>query len=240
MRRSRKLPMVSAGGEPEFTIGEADWRRIQETYGHALSDDVREAIVAATETFLYWEVFERTAEPVANAKLIVEALKNGAKDFQQTLLAHAFKSSDAGTFAGHLIKRNFHDPRAGNKDRLFETLGGVLTSFNTACTNAARELSDPALPSHNEGDAWVNWVWRLTQIMDNVSLPVGVSKDGERISPFVRLVWELQDCLPVDSRRHMHSEAALTDATSKARKKVKLAIAKREKSGVKSPRASPE
>ena len=241
MRRSGKLPFASAGGEPEVTIGADNWRLIEDAYGHALQAEVREAIVAATRDFLYFEVFERTAEPSVDAETIIVSLKKGAGAFKRTLLARAFgRPTDARVYATHLIKRHFHDPRLSDNDRLFDTLSGLLTSFDVACTNAVRQLNDPATPSHKEGDMWVHWIGSLAQAVHKVGLPCTVRKDAgnksrsDMQSPFVRLVREVQECLPVECRRHhKQSESALADAVSRALRTVKSA----RESGAKDPHA---
>ena len=74
-RRARKLPVASARGTPDITMGDADWQRIESAYGAQLSDGVHAAVVEATKEFVRWEVFERTAEPVADSQKWIRSLK---------------------------------------------------------------------------------------------------------------------------------------------------------------------
>ena len=140
-RRSRKLPIASAGAEPHLTINEADWQRIEGAYGQQLSDSVRTAIVEETQEFVYWESFERTAEPIAKTQRLIDAYKKAASDFQLTILADG--SSDAAVYARHLTRKHFKDARLSGTVECFHSLSGVLTSFQSACINALRELEPP-------------------------------------------------------------------------------------------------
>jgi hypothetical protein len=221
-RRSRKLPASSGGpwnyltGEvpiPRFTI---NWQQIERAYGKKLSADVREAMFAATSFFvLFEESSERTGVPVPQAQTIIEGCKRRASEFQGALPSH---ESDGGLHAMLFITKNFNDNRVSY--RLFGILHGLLTSFQTACNAALRELSE--FPSLTEGDEWGSWVRRLNQILEDSGLPAGVRKDAggksksDRPSPFTLLVEGLQSCLPVECRRHTHSLGALATAISRA------------------------
>ena len=72
-RRSRKIPVASAGAKPQLTIHEADWQRIEGAHGEQLTGSVRADVVKATQEFVYWESFERTAEPIAKTQKLIDA-----------------------------------------------------------------------------------------------------------------------------------------------------------------------
>ena len=63
-----EVPIASTGAKPYLTINEADWQRIEDAYGEQLTGSVRTAIVNATQEFVDWESFERTAEPIAKTQ----------------------------------------------------------------------------------------------------------------------------------------------------------------------------
>jgi hypothetical protein len=104
-----------------------------------------------------------------------------------------------------------------------ETLSGLLTSFRDACTLALRDLQDA--PSFREGGARDIWILRLTQIMEDNGLSVGVRKDAggksrsDKQSPFVLFVRELQFCLPDACRCSMQSDSALAKAIAEVKAK---------------------
>ena len=231
--------MASAGGAPDLTISEADWQRIEGAYGEQLSGSVRAAVVKATQQFVYWESFERAAEPVAKTQKLIEAYKKSASDFQRAMQAGG--SSDARTLARHLVMKNFQDPRLSDKAGSsyvghFHSLSSILTSFQSACFHALKELEPPppstrgllgdlgALPSFKEGEEWALWIRRLTDIADGNSLPGGVRKDAgnksksDKQSPFTLFVWELQKCLPKGCNYPTQSKSALAKAIGKARR----------------------
>lgn len=244
MRRSRKLPFASAGGEPDLTFSEADWQRIEQAYREPLSADVRSSVVEATQKFVYWEGFERKAEPVAKAQEFIAAYKRAAMGLQQAMSTGG--SSDARTSARYLVMKHFQDPRLSDKAGSsyvgrFHTLTGVLTSFQSACIIALRELEPPpstrgllgdlgALPSFRDGEGWALWIRRLTEIADDNALPHGVRKDAgnksrsDKQSPFTLFVWELQKCLPKECKCPTQSKSALAKAIGKARR-VDVSIA---------------
>ena len=222
MRRSRKLPIASAGAKPHLTINETDWQRIESKYGNPLPECVRKEVQEATLKFVEFEIFERTVEPTAKAQAIVNACKKAAMKFQDTLLDNAFGSSDASFYAQRLIEKNFHDTRLSNKAKLFDTLTGLLTSFDVACNLSLKELNDPSMPSFEKGEGWNLWIWQLTEIMQKAGLPHGVRKDtakrkSDKPSHFVALARELQEFLPDGCQQTTHSDDALANAIARAR-----------------------
>ncbi len=207
-RPLRTIPMsLGGGGGPKFAIKEADWRRIEGALGEQLSDDVRKTVHKATERFVLFEPAERTAEPRKYAAKWIKDCKKVAEKLWHAMTPSPSGASDANTFAQHLVVQNFPQ---GNKG--FSTLVTLLPSLNAACVSALEELKDPSMSSFRPGRAWGRWIRKLTEIIRNNSLPYGVSKDPGRKSRFLDLVWELQQLLPVECRRHTQSKPALAKA----------------------------
>jgi hypothetical protein len=67
--------MFVSGETRDLTINidSAKWRQIEKAYGSSLSPTVRADIVRASEALLFLESFERTPEPLAKVKVILEA-----------------------------------------------------------------------------------------------------------------------------------------------------------------------
>jgi hypothetical protein len=207
-RRSPTVPISSGdGADPDLTSIEANWPRIEEAYGKSLLADVRGELLEATRAFLLFEAAERTAEPRKNAAKWIKGCKKAAEELLRAMTLSPSGASDANKFAQHLVVKNFPQ---GNKG--FSTLVSLLPSLNAACVSALEELKDPSMPSFRPGRAWGRWTRQLTEIMRNNSLPPTVSKDTGRKSPFRDLVWELQQLLPVECRRHTQSKPALAKA----------------------------
>lgn len=232
MRRSRKLPIATADGDADLIIKEADWRRMESAYEQRLLPAVRKAVLEATQMFVLFEVYERTAEPAADAEAIITACSKTAVQFHRTLLTNVFRSSGASVYAAHLIKSKFHDPRLNDNNRLFDALAGVLTSFEVACTTALRDLQDA--PAFKEGESWNAWVRRLIRIFEQNGLATGARKDtgnksrSDKESPFVPFVRELQHSLPpeLECRYQRNSDGALAKAIGQARRIVGAGLKK--------------
>jgi len=205
VRRSPTIPFSSHdGADPDLTIIETNWARIEGAYGEPLPADARRRILEETRAFLLFEPAERTAEPRRNAAKWIKDRKKIAEELWRAVILSPRGASDADTFAQHLVIKNFPQGSEG-----FSLLVSLLPSLNAACVSALKELKDPSMHSFRRGRAWGRWVRGLTEIVRNSSLPSGVSKDGLSMSQFVNLVWELQRILPVECRRHTQSKAAL-------------------------------
>jgi hypothetical protein len=234
MRRSRKLPFASGGTGLNLIIRDGDWLKIEKACGEVISADVRAAILEATQKFVYWESFERKAEPVAKAQELIEVYNRAAVGLQQAMLRG---SSDAGAFARLLVTKHFQDPQLSDKVGSsyvprFDALIGVLASFQLACGSALRELHPP--PSTQgilgdfgtpapfvEGESWRLWILRLTDIMKENGLKWHVRKDADKSdqqSPFVALVCALQRCLPAECKPP-YAPSAVPTAIWQARRK---------------------
>jgi hypothetical protein len=219
-RSVRTLPLASvSGGHPEFSPTNEQWKQIERAYGHALSDNVRQDIVAATINFLLFEPFERAAEPVSLARERVLTVQEAAKNLHDALVTA--KATTATFYAHHLIKQHFADEaywsrkfRGRNRDKLVR-LRHVLAPLLDACKSALAELDDPNLPGHREGECWRGWVRALTQIAEQHKLPTNASR---KPSPFVVLVRELERYVLLEARRHTHSYEALAKAIQRARR----------------------
>ncbi|MBK5196894.1 MAG: hypothetical protein JJE37_01250 [Methyloceanibacter sp.] len=223
-RHSQKLPIASAAGKHILVIKEAEWQRIENGYGKQLSEEVRASVVEATENFLYWEEFERNAEPVSTSRKLIKTYQRTARSFQLALRARG--TSGAAYYAKHLVRKNFADSRfpitAGASDptdeipstvnldldailelpchgnfELFHWLTGLLTSFEVSCETALNEVTAENVGFKNN-QAWNRWIRLLTGIMKRNSLPFAARKDAEGKYGFVALVKELQETLPED------------------------------------------
>jgi len=233
-KHSPKVPIVAGDSrDPALKIDSAEWRQIEEAYGVPLPPKVRADIVRATEAFLFFESFERTTEPLAKVKVILEAHDKAATRFFNELFASPFAVSDAGVYAHHLIEKNFKASQISS-DAGLDALLNLLRAFHIACNTSIKQLNEPSPSStFRKGNAWANWISRLTEILSDAELPFAVRKDmgnksrSDKQSPFTLFVWELQSCLPIECWRHTHSVAALADAISEVRKMVELAKAER-------------
>jgi hypothetical protein len=218
-RVAAKLPIASTFCEPNLDITDGDWLRIEQVYGHQLSAEIRRQILEATTSFVYCEVFDRSAEPRSWAAKRIDRVRKAAGQFYKALLEGP--QTGARFYADYLIRQYLKDPRLADGNQL-EHLHGVLTSLLVACNLAAGEINDPNSKRHREGERWNSWIRQLTTIVEGHGLPSGARSDSDKLagdesSPFVAFVDELQNRAPADARRHSASKFALAKAIQRAR-----------------------
>jgi len=177
-KHSPKVPIVAGDSrDPALKIDSAEWRQIEEAYGVPLPPKVRADIVRATEAFLFFESFERTTEPLAKVKVILEAHDKAATRFFNELFASPFAASDAGVYVNHLIEKNFKASQISS-DAGLDALLNLLRAFHIACNTSIKQLNEPSPSStFRKGNAWANWISRLTEILSDAELPFAVRKD---------------------------------------------------------------
>jgi hypothetical protein len=213
-------------GDPKLSISNDDWRRIELAYGHAVPMTAREQIRGQTLTFLFFVEGEQVARPISEAKDRILQLKEAAKAFQETAFDNPQDSGrDARVYADHLVKRYFDDARIAGPEGL-RSLGLVMTSLIVACNQALSHLQNPQ-NHRRRGEAWENWIRRITDVIKAHQLPIEVRKDTDKNatrkpSPFVALIRELQACIP-EGRKSTHSDIALSEAIVRARRPRRVA-----------------
>jgi hypothetical protein len=96
----------------------------------------------------------------------------------------------------------------------------AIRTFDEESSRKEKEVD--AIP---EGEMWSMWISTLTRLMKKYGLPHEVRKDVDKRkglpSPFVRLVRELQRCMPRECRKFTQSDDALAQGISRARKAPK-------------------
>jgi hypothetical protein len=170
----------------------------------------------ATLKFLSFTEVEKVARPVAEARARVVRIKKAAIELQKVLFDNPQDDGwDARSHADYLINRYSKDLKHHEVIRSCVTLTGSLI---VGCNHALKHLKEN--PGRKKGEAWDNWVCRISEIAKANQLPEGVSKidDPEKQSPFVALIRQLQTFIPKDLRRSTHSVPALAVTISRARK----------------------
>ena len=212
-------------GKPiAFSVG--DRAAIEAKYGHKLTSEQWEQITGVTSALTIFTpgIKDATRTPVLLSKL--KKLEAAAK----SLRSEFNEIPDRGDFTPKEIYREFFARRwdcpPGEEFLcLEEILGGVIKFSEFARQQIQKP--DPKQPntwrSPSEGEAWNIWVNALTKIMKNNRLPYKVRKDKDKNkndaqSPFVKLIQELQKCLPKECREFTQSDDyALAQRISRAR-----------------------
>jgi hypothetical protein len=220
-RRKRTLPFATADGpEPRVSINNAAWHQLEAALGQPIPDDLRHELVAMTDNFLSFAVFESTAEPLEGSKARLKSLNDVATAFWRTLGLR--ENSQAAFYADHLISQHFHDSRIGARDKL-HALKTLMTSFVVACQAAQQEMDLGNLADHQKGEGWNLWIRNVTKACGERGLPVTARKDTDKnvhmkASPFVYFIAHFQECFPKEYRRGRHSLDALAVAIVRARR----------------------
>jgi hypothetical protein len=226
------IPVATlSSGDPELSISNDDWKRIELAYGHAVPLTAREQICAATLTFLFFVEGEQVARPISEARDRILQLKEAATAFQEAVFDNPQNSRrDARIYADHLVKRYFDDPRIATRQgvHLLHSLGLVMASLIVASKQALGDLENPQNHGRRRGETWENWVCRITDLIKGHQLPIEVRKDTDKNtphkpSPFVALIRELQNCIPEAARKSTHSDIALSEAIVRARRSRRVA-----------------
>jgi hypothetical protein len=230
-KRAPRLPVASAE-RIKVTVTDNDWQRIEKAYGQKLSPKARRDIHEKTQEFVDRAEFEQNAEPVSDARdrittilgaasSLRSAIDSGIRDADihayRLIKKHLWKQSDAEKQKeGDAIKR-----RRRKKDDPLRNISSGLRPLIFASKDALGELDEDQ--GFSKGEAWERWIVRLISIAEKHGLPWRVRKDSDkqsRSSPFVELVWELQQSVPKAHRRY--SRGALAGAIVGARRQNRV------------------
>lgn len=221
-KRRPKLPLASAGRAPHLKLGWADWKRLERAYGNSLPNELRTAILEASDKFLSSAEFERTAPDIAEATAHISAVKKATGELRKALLG---RPGLANFKAKQLLRELTDFPSDDDADGITYLASHTLSDLARACDVAMAELSDSGVGSFRTGVAWEVWIRELAKLLSNQGLPVGARKDtsGDTAktvrdsSPFVALVSELQQSVPAEFRRGTQSLDALSGMVTRAR-----------------------
>jgi hypothetical protein len=246
-KRAPKLPVASAGGaeqlgeeeekRPKVAITDRDWQSIESAYGQKLSPQARTDIHEKTQKFVDRAEFERHAEPMSHARNRISTIIRAAGSLRSALDSG---DHDADIYACSLIKKHLWKQSEAKKQKEgdaikrrrrkkrdpLRNISSDMRLLIFRCQDALRELDDTKDQGFSKGDAWDRWIVRLTSIAEKHGLPWRVRKDSDkqsqqsRISPFVELVWELQQSVPKAHRRS--SRGALAGAIVGARRQNRV------------------
>lgn len=223
MRPKPKVPLREVEVTQELTAKPPNWKSLERAFGRELCQPVRTQLLEATQRYVWFARSEKEAVPLSDVEARLSKLKRAAKSLKraagslQSALCEAFKSSagSGGTYAKFVFKRHFFNRQLPRKTKPIEFAIELSTSIIVAC--------DTVLKASNseKNRAWREWVQAITSIAKENKLPTGARKDthpGPGSSPFLALVRKLQRCVPKEYRHRDHSDQALAQAISRARR----------------------
>jgi hypothetical protein len=195
-----------------------------------LADQKRDLLKIATTT----EMLRFQLSPLKNAVSVSipgdEEIEKGP-DREQIK-----KDVDRGFQIMHRLEPYFDEVISFRSDKLgerrpfrnfaqeMEVLCSLLASLEHAATEAAGKTRDEK-DLQLKGDAWDRWIAEIYQILTDHGLSATTSNDTDKRpfateTPFLRLVKELQNLLPKEARRRVHSNPALAKAIQRAIERV--------------------
>jgi hypothetical protein len=174
----------------------------------------------ATREYLANAALERQAAPVSAASDRALEIKSPAAAFYRAIMKPIpddLRSADH--YTRHEIERRLASWAFPIRLRL---LALVSREVARVCDEVLRHLGSIKGNGLRPGDAWVQWIRRLTTILKAGGLSVRVRKDTDKHrgapSRFVAFIAVLQSCLPAELRRPTQSAEALAVAIVKARR----------------------
>jgi hypothetical protein len=217
-----KLSFASAGGKPTLRISGADWERIETAYRNPLSSTLRRKIREATQEFVEWAVFEDTVQTNSEAQTRAKLIKAEAREFRRTIFRCPPNiGRDADFRARHLICKHLGVPFENGRDGLQNLVLKFERLVSKSCDLALHDLVRERGSGFRKGEMWNLWVRKLTAALRSRQLPVEARKDTDKHtgspSPFVGFLRELQECIPTEFQRSVHSDGALAEAVRKAK-----------------------
>jgi hypothetical protein len=219
---SRSKPRFPDYSAPSFKlkITTGDWKRIEKAYGRPLPPALREAIIEKTMLWVrFKDVFSKN-QNIANVKRRINRIQKRAQELRAAFRGE--QPSHSRNFGDLCIEINFSNDLTG-KHLGVNALIGQIISLDAACTGALNYLDRTAINSPTERDVWNTWIRELTGILDKRGLPISARNDsdkqkGNRPSPFVAFIDELQKSLPEKYRRSTQSKFAAARAINRARR----------------------
>jgi hypothetical protein len=213
-RHKLHLPTTTGTSKPAFQMSAQAWTSVEKKYGNKLPDQIRIRIEDATLKYLWLAQMERGALPLTSARDIISAVHQAAQALLEQLKAIHDCDDDARSLVGHLLRPRIKLP---NRKPLGDHLKGLvrdLEILNLALFDTKAAVQTAGY--QQKGQAWSAWVRNLRDILKEAGLPCGISKDRDTddsastASPFVRLVYQIQEDYPQERWRFKGARSLAT------------------------------
>jgi hypothetical protein len=215
-QRKRRLP------KPWLPVGflkleQADWKRLENAFGHIIPDKARGEIITATKRMLRRSEAEHHQRPLSETIEHITRLKKAANNLLAAWTASGLPSASIH-FAEEAINQELSD---ATDDITFDEFHDHLMLFAGACTRASARATSIAVQGTTR-QAWADWIRDLRDdICPRYELPTGARKDSDKSSkssPFVSFVWEFQRGIDPEYQRTPASKQALAKAINQVKR----------------------
>ena len=225
-RSIQRIDLIKRLGKPiEFSAD--DRTRVEAAYGRKLTSEQWAQITGATSLLTALGGGIESLAPMRVVSKKLQKLTDAARSVREELSEKPLPSYKNSTLQAIHSKFFNHVISLPNAGHLSLFLLHVLNSTIATSEFMAEALNkkpdeEKIMMGFSEGQIWTLWVLLLTNIMKNHRLPYKVRKDtdkrkGETPSPFVALIWELQQSLPKELRKFTQSHNALAQGIYRAR-----------------------
>jgi hypothetical protein len=218
-QRMPKTPIPVDAGQP-IVLGDQEWADVENAYGHSLPAHLRELIQLATEMLQRVGAAERRAPTIDRMSSKTISLAKAARALLHEVDYAANENADTVALEDQIKNLAAAMEEFPSENVQFPM---IVWSLLQSCNRmlASWKSKEGLL---QEGLAWAKWVQAITEMMREHGLPTEVRKDSDKRdadrvnSPFVRLIYQLQNCIPENLRRHAHSKDGLSQAIHRVRK----------------------
>jgi hypothetical protein len=189
-----------------FSLSKDDWKKLEKAYGRDIPERARDEIYTATKRML-WRSDAEHSRRLSESIEYMARCKKKANDLLEVLTA----KGPLG-YAKDCIQQEFYPLRLDKLHTYLMFLVGACQRAPTIATSLAIEVT-----TYQASDAWI---WDLITICDRYKWPTGAAKDRpDNPSPFVALVWELQQLIPREYRRSKQSKRALAKTIGEVKRR---------------------
>jgi hypothetical protein len=221
---------IALFGASEFASTDEQWLGLEKAIGRSIPDGVRRRICNATskyifeaqaeENALYVDDYEKRLSDIEEHATSLRALLfHGAAqiDIQAATAAlrsldESHENSDSDATAESIVSAPYIETEAT----------ALESALERVALNCRMEIRRQDKPGFIEHEAWDRWISALLSILRAAGLPHGIATPTDasiNASPAVRFIDAIQRLLPIQSRRHDASLAALARAMMQARDK---------------------
>jgi hypothetical protein len=215
----RRLPKPSlpAGF---LKLSEADWEKLEneKAYGHKIPEKARAEIIFATTRMLQGSEAEYHARPLSESIEHITRLGELAKE-----LRAAWTASDLPSSSIRFAEAAIDNELAVMTDNVtFDEFHGHLMLFAEACRRALERATSVAVEgsARPRSEAREVWIANMIAICAKYGLPTDARKDGlDPPSPFVSLLWEIEQRTDSEYRRNAQSRTALAKEINEVKRR---------------------
>jgi hypothetical protein len=189
-------------------LSEADWEKLERAYDRKIPQRARDEIVLATTLMLQGSEAEYHARPASESIKHITRLGKLAN-----ALRAAWTASDLPSGSIRFAEEAINQELSELTDHItFDEFHDHLMAFVEACRRAPARVTSVAVEGSTRPrrEAHEVWIANMLAICAGYGLPTAARRDGlDPPSPFVSLLWELQQRTDPEYRRNAGSRAAL-------------------------------